>query len=100
MKPSCPCRGCAIAFQEGREAVEETWLAIAGRDQYAEGYAAALDAAQQALATILRKSQGIGDVGMYRVGGGFKGVEDPTERGYHSALRHAVTAIDALREKP
>ena len=106
--PSAKCMGyedchhlcCCAALRACEQRVEEVWSAIAGRDQYAEGYAAALDAAQQALATILRKSQGIGDVGMYRVGGGFKGVEDPTERGYHSALRHAVTAIDALREKP
>lgn len=38
MKPSCPCRGCAIAFQEGREAgLEEAKAAMLGEGVMMEG---------------------------------------------------------------
>jgi len=51
--PPDKCMTCLFIEQVRRDEkaceqrVEETWSAIAGRDQYAEGYAAALDAARE-----------------------------------------------------
>ena len=56
--------------------VEETWSAIAGRDQYAEGYAAALNAARDAVAVV--------------------GVRKDTS---YDMRVVALAAIDALREE-
>ena len=61
---------------------EEAWSAIAGRDQYAEGYAAALDAAREAVEQ--------------------EWAEDPSWDGtnWNNALTVALDAIDELKEKP
>ena len=63
------------------ERVEETWSAIAGRDQYAAGYAAALDAAREAVAGVK------------------KFVEFPGQPVNYIHPDFFLAAIDALREE-
>lgn len=66
--------------------VEETWSAIAGRYQYAEGYVAALDAAREAVVSChLRLDSGK----ILRQGGDWE-----------NAIDKACRAIDALQTKP
>ena len=66
----CMCN----ALRACEQRVEETWSAIAGRDQYAEGYVAGLDAAREAVAGV--------------------GVRKDTS---HDMRVQALAAIDALR---
>lgn len=65
--------------------VEETWSAIAGRDQYAEGYRAGLAAAREA---ILHDESCLSNL------------DDADDRDCDCTRPSAVAAIDALREKP
>ena len=60
-------------LRDCEQRTEEAWSAIAGRDQYAEGYRAALNAVRETVAGI--------PPGRY-------------------SIVDALAAIDALREKP
>ena len=79
--PECPTDWCICSYLRACEQrVEEMWSAIAGRDQYAEGYTAALSAAREAVAAIAEAQTS---------------VRSPWEL---VVVDDAVAAIDALRE--
>ena len=86
----CPCVCDRLRACEQR--VEETWSAIAGRDQYAEGYADALDAAREAVLAYAD------DTHQHR--GMLKCWPENGDRcDITAALRVAAQRIDALREE-
>ena len=76
----CMCN----ALRACEQRVEETWSAIAGLDQYAEGYVAGLDAAREAVAAVPPIDQRVDDNGLISL------VYDKGE---------ILAAIDALKTK-
>lgn len=80
--------GCICEWLRAcEERVEETWSAIAGRDQYAEGYRAALNVALEAVETLPLIVRFVKE-------NKTKLIDQLIDRD------EAVAAIDALREKP
>ena len=98
--PNAECMGyedchhlcCCDALRACEQRTEEAWSAIAGRDQYAEGYAAALDAARAAVIAYADDTHQ--HVGMLKCW-----PENGDRCNITAALRVAAQRIDALREE-